>query len=171
MTVQAGDIGFSHTDKFFSAGKLIQIGEALRGERGSEWNHEFAVSDEVDVDGVPFVIQATMKGVTDTCRLDEVARDGRYITMPPPDAVDRHEFLTFMKSQVGVPYGLWTDISIGIDMISWNWFPSFRSATKPSWQCSALVNEGLRFAGWLHEWPNIYIVTPQDGYRALVQSK
>jgi len=164
-----GDIGFAHTHGWM--GKLIRLGEWLRFKRGSEWNHQFVVSDEVDVDGTPFVIQATLRGVTDTARLDQVAPGGRYITMAPPDACDRHELLVFMKSQVGIRYSLMTILAIAIDIVTWDWFPAFRGARKPSWICSALVNEAMRFSGWLHPWIDLYSVTPQDGYCALVESK
>lgn len=163
---QPGDIGFARTGGVM--GKLIRIGEFLRGKRGSQWNHQFAVSDKVDSDGMPFIIQATLRGVTDTARLDSLKKGGgRYLTQPPPDAVDRHEFLVFLKSQVGTEYGFFTILAIAIDIVTWDWFPSFRGARKSSWICSALINEGMRFAGWLHQWPDIYTVTPQDGWNAL----
>ena len=152
-------------------GRLIRLGEHIRFKRGSEWNHMFVVSDEVDVDGTPFVIQATLRGVTDTCRLDQVALGGHYITMPPPDACDRHELLVFAKAQVGVEYGILTILAIALDIVTWDWFPAFRGARKLSWICSALACESMRYAGWLHNFVNIYTVTPQDGWCALNPQK
>jgi hypothetical protein len=127
----------------------------------------FIVGDEVDVDGTSFVIQATLRGVTNTCRLDQVALDGRIFTMAPPDACDRHELLAFAKAQVGVRYGIGTIIAIALDIATWDWFPAFRGARKQSWICSALVCESMRFSGWLYNFVNIYTVTPQDGWNAV----
>lgn len=165
MQPQPGDIGFAYTTGVM--GRLIRLGERLRFKRGSEWNHQFIVSDEVDVDGVPFIIQATIHGVTSDARLDSVALGGRYVTIPPPDACDRHELLVFAKRQVGVEYGIGTILAIALDIVTWDWFPAFRGARKNSWICSALVNEAMRFSGWLHDYVNIYTVTPQDGWNAL----
>ena len=165
MKPQAGDIGFARTTGIM--GRLIRLGEWLSFRRGSKWNHEFVVSDKVDTDGVPFVIQATLRGVTDTARLDEVAIGGDYVLVSPPDAVDRHELLAFLKAQVGIRYGFWTILAISLDIVTWQWFPAFRGARKQSWICSALVNEAMRFAGWLHPWIDIYTVTPAQGWEAL----
>lgn len=146
-------------------GRLIRIGESIRFKRGTTWNHEFVV-DRVE-DGKIYVIQATLRGVTDTATLDEIAPGGKFLTMPPPQGVSRDDLLHFCRSQVGIRYGFGTILSIAIDILTWNWFPSFRGSRKPSWICSALVNEGLRYAGFLHQWPNIYTVTPAEGYDAL----
>jgi len=164
MTSQPGDIGFAHSNGTMA--KLIRVGEWLKFRR-SEWNHQFVVSDMVDIDGMPFVIQATMRGVTDTARLDQVAPGGRYLTLPPPPEVDRAKLLEFCKKQVGLEYGYLTDIAMALDIVTWQWFPAFRGARKQSWQCAALVNEGLRYGGWLHEWLSIYNIFPQEGYDAL----
>jgi hypothetical protein len=164
LGVQAGDVGFAHTKGMM--GKLIRLGETFRFKKWSAWNHEFVV-DRV-VDGVPYIIQATLRGVTDSAPLADVAPGGRYTTMAPPDGVDRHEFLVFCRSQVGMHYSLGTILAIAIDIVTWDWFPAFRGARKPSWICSALVNEGLRYGGWLHQWRDIYSMTPAEGYGALV---
>lgn len=165
MKVQPGDIGFAHTNGVM--GRLIRVGEFISLKRACEWNHMFVVSDHVDTDGTPLILQATLRGVTDDCRLDEVSPYGKFITMPPPDACDRHELLAFMKHQVGLEYSKMTILAIAIDIVTWEWFPAFRGARRSSWICSALVNEALRFAGWLHPWIDIYTVTPAQGYFAL----
>ena len=162
---QAGDIGWARTTGVM--GRLIQFGTWLRFRR-CDFNHQFAVDDRVDADGVPFIIQATMHGVTNTMRLDQVAgKRGRYVTMSPPPEVDRARFLEFLHRQVGVEYDLLTDLAIGIDTVTWQSFPAFRGARKPSWQCAALINEGLRWAGWWHDWIDIYSMFPEDGYLVL----
>lgn len=165
---EAGDIGFAHTTG--TMGALIRVGEWLRFRRGSEWNHAFIVSDHVDTDGTPFIIQATMSGVTDTARLDEAAPGGHYITMPPPPQCDRAKILGFAKRAVGTSYGLGTDVGIGFDIVTWDWVPSVRGARKPSWICSALVLEALRFAGLLVDLIDIYTPTPATAYIILTTS-
>lgn len=163
MTVSVGDIGFAKTKGVM--GRLIRLGEVLRFKKGSEWNHEFIVSDFRD--GEFYITQATLRGVTNTAKLTEVAPGGHYITMPPPFEVDRQKLLLFAASQVGITYSLGTILAIALDIVTWNWVPSFRGSRKPSWICSGLVNEALRFGGWLHQWIDIYTVTPAQGYLAL----
>ncbi|HWD97367.1 MAG TPA: hypothetical protein VG246_13180 [Acidimicrobiales bacterium] len=163
MTIQAGDIGFAHTKGLM--GRLIRLGEALKGKLGSEWNHQFVV-DRI-VDGVPYIIQATFEGVTDTAPLSMVAPGGRYITMPPPPEVDRGKLLEFCRSEVGTKYSLLSDVAIGIDILSWNWVPALMNSYRRTWQCAGLINEGMRFGGWLHQWVNCNTVTPQMGFLAL----
>jgi hypothetical protein len=145
-------------------GRLIRLGEWMRFKKGSHWNHEFIISDKVDENGEPLVIQATLRGVTDTVPLSQVAPGGRYLTMPPPDGVDRHKMLVFATSQVGIEYGFLTILAIAIDIVTWDWFPSFRGARKQSWICSALVEESMRYGGYLRHWVNIYTVTPAESY-------
>jgi len=165
VTVQAGDVGFAHNHGIM--GRLIRLGETFRFKKWSTWNHEFVVSQVLE-DGTALIIQATLRGVIES-PLETVAPGGRYVTMAPPDAVDRHELLVFCRSQLGIRYGVGTILAIAIDIVTWDWFPAFRGARKPSWICSALVNEGLRYGGWLHDWVDIYCVTPAQGYGALVQ--
>lgn len=162
---QPGDIGFSRTTGVM--GKMIRLGTWLK-LRKVEDNHEFVV-DRV-VDNVAYIIQATIKGVTDTARLDEVAPGGSYTLVSPPPEVDVDKFLSFCRKQVGCEYGLLTDIAMGIDIITWQWFPAFRGARTNSWQCAALINEGLRFGGWYHDWIDIYSILPDEGRHALVAS-
>jgi hypothetical protein len=160
--VQVGDIGFARTRGVM--GRLIRLGEWLK-LRKSDWNHEFAVWQIVD--GVPYIIQATLRGVTDTAKLADVSPGGHYITMRPPLEVDVERMLTFARSQVGIHYGLLTILAVAIDIVTWNWVPSLRGARKPSWICSALVEESLRFGGRLAQWNDIYDITPQESFDSL----
>lgn len=160
---QPGDIGFSHNVGGMAF--FIRLGEWLRFRKGDYVNHEFVV-DRV-FNGVPYIIQATLRGVTDTARLVDVAPGGSYMIVVPPATIDRDKLLEFCRSQVGDEYGILTIAAIAIDLASWSWFPSFRGARKNSWICSALSNEGLRYAGWLHQWTDIYCVTPAEGLLAL----
>lgn len=141
-------------------GVLIRFGEWIRFRSGSRWNHAFIVSDEVDSSGTPLLIQAQIRGVTDTMPIDQLPGD--LFILPTPDGVDPQRVLQFAKSQVGVEYGILTIIAIAIDILTWNWFPSFRAARKPSWICSALAFESLRFGGYLRNVVDIYEVTPAE---------
>lgn len=158
---EPGDVGFAHNAGVM--GKLIRVGEWLQ-LRNSEWNHEFIVSRVVD--GVPFIIQATLKGVIES-PLRTVAPGGTYITFAPPDGTDRAKVVEFARSQLGLHYGVMTILAIAIDIVSWNWVPSLRGARKQSWICSGLSSEALRYGGWLHEWIDIYDVTPQQAFDVL----
>jgi len=162
--VQPGDIGFARTTGIM--GRLIRLGEWLKF-RKSTFNHQFILDREVD--GVWYVIQATLRGITDSATLDSVARSGTYVTMPPPDEVDRARVLQFARAQVGLEYGYWTILAISLDILTWQWVPSLRGARKQSWICSALTCEALRFGGWLHNWLDVYDVMPQQAYDLLAQ--
>ena len=151
---------FAHTHGMM--GWLIRQGEHLNFKRGFEWNH-MAIIDRV-VDGECFVIQATLRGVTDTAKLSEVAPGGRYITMQPPLGTSRKQIVTFARAQVGLRYGFWTIAAITLDLLSWQWFPAFRGARKESWICSALGMESLRYGGALFDLLDVYTITPAQAY-------
>jgi hypothetical protein len=173
--IQAGDIGFAHSHG--AMGRIIRLGEILKGKdswhqfilwlkgEDDKWNHEFVV-DRFE-DGKWYIIQAIFEGVTDQYPLDTVAPGGKYVTMAPPPEVDRAKLLEFCRGEVGAKYSILSDVAIGVDCITWNWVPSLMNSYKRTWNCSGLVNEGMRFAGWLKQWVNIYTVTPQDGYDAV----
>ena len=165
MTPTPGTLVFCHSKDFI--GKVIRFGEALRWKRGAQFNH-VAIIDRV-VDGVPYVIQAEARGVTDIRRLDEVAPGGRYELVALPEGVDADQVLDFARKQVGSKYGFGTIAAIAIDILTPSWFPSLRPANKKanSWICSAVVSESLRFGGWYHRWPDIYLVTPAELFIAI----
>ena len=158
--IKPGYVGFAHSHGVMA--RLIRIGT------DGEWNHQFVISDEVDTDGHPLIIQATFEGVTGDARLDSVSPGGHYCVVRPPSFVRLDDVVRFAKSQVGDPYGVGTDVSIAMDIVTPPWFPSFRSSSKSSWECAAVANESLRFGGWYHNWPDIYHLTPQQGYDALM---
>src|ERR1035437_142917 len=66
-------------------GRMIRLGEWISFRKGDQWNHAFVI-DRVE-NGVAYVLQATLKGVTNTATLDEVAPGGKYITFAPPEIV------------------------------------------------------------------------------------
>jgi len=158
---QPGDIGFAHSNGFF--GKAIRFGERIRwGEKPSEWNHAFIV-DRVELVGSVdegfrheiYIIQAEPSGVTNDKLIQSV---GSYTLIEPTPDLPRADILKFARAQVGSHYGFMTIVFVALDIISPNWFPSFRR--RGTWICSALVAESLRYAGWLEAWGDIYTVTP-----------
>ena len=164
--MQAGDIGFARTTGWM--GRLIRLGEWLKG-RGSEWNHMF-ILDCPALAGDWYIIQATLRGVTHNALLSEVAPGGKYVTFAPPSEVDRKKLLAFCRAQVGSHYSLLTIMSIAVDTLTWNWVPALMNSYRESWICSGLVCEGLRYGGWLHDWVNLYLVTPQQAYDSLTEN-
>jgi len=158
--MNAGDVVFAHSGGLM--GKLIRLGEWLKLRRGT-WNH-VAILDR-EVDGEWYVIQAELKGVTNDGKLSDVAIGGNYEVLPCP--CNSSEVLRFARGEVGTEYGILTIIAIALDILSWQWVPAFRSGRKPSWICSAISAESLRFGGWYHRFSDIYDVTPQEVYDAL----
>ena len=145
-------------------GKLIRVGEALRFKRGSHWNHAFFVTDTLTSSGERTVIQATLRGVTDDAPLSSV---GEYKLYDLPKGVNAKKVLAFANNQVGLRYGYFTILAIAIDILTWQWVPALRGARKPSWICSALVMESLRYGGFLHDLIDIYTVTPAEAFDIL----
>jgi len=160
-SVCAGYVGFARSDGFM--GRAIRCGEFISGGRGLV-NHMFVV-DEVNSLGDIFVIQAEIKGVT---RGEQLT--GEYVILKPPPSVNLNRVLKFARRQVGLEYGVLTIVAIALDIILWDWVPSFRGARKSSWICSALGAESARFGGWLHDFIDIYNVTPQQVMEAMLQS-
>ena len=159
---QPGDIGFAHSNGIM--GRAIRFGERIRfGEKPSHWNHAFIV-DTVERDGnewVVTVIQAEPHGVTCDKRIETV---GEYVLLAPHPTHDRGDILTFARAHIGDRYGFMSIVSEVLDIASPNWWPAFRR--RSTWICSALVAESLRFAGWLHDWGDIYTVTPAQLFEA-----
>lgn len=157
--IKPGYVGFSRSPGVM--GRAIRFGEHLSGGVG-EWNHMFIIGEDAKV------IQAEMQGVTDDANVNDLLLTYKCTILKPPPEVDLDKVVVFAKEQVGICYGLGTDIAIGIDMMTWQWFPAFRGARKPSWICSALGAEALRFGGYYHEWISVYTCTPQQVHDALM---
>jgi hypothetical protein len=100
--------------------------------------------------------------------LTELETRGPVTIISPPPEVDVEKFLTFCRKQLGLKYGFLTDLAMAIDIVTWQWVPSFRGAREQSWQCVALIDEGLRFGGFLHEWLDVYAILPDESYDALI---
>jgi hypothetical protein len=159
---QAGDIGFAHSNGIMA--RAIRLGERLRwGEKPSYWNHAFIV-DKVwitaDNDVVITIIQAEPHGVTNDKLIESV---GDYILVEPQPNHSRNDILNFAREQVGSRYGFLSIVSVALDIASPNWWPAFRR--RSTWICSALVAESLRYAGFLHNWGDIYTVTPAQLFK------
>jgi len=165
---QPGDIGFAHSNGWM--GKAIRFGERIRwGEKPSHWNHAFVV-DRVEMVGsvsdgtarfVTYIIQAEPSGVTDDKPIESV---GAYTLVEPHPDHSRKDILAFARAQVGSHYGWLSIASCALDCMTPNWFPSLRRAG--TWICSALVGEALRYGGWLHDFGDIYTVTPAQLFTA-----
>ena len=155
-----GDICFAHSNGLM--GRAIRFAEFLRWRKGSHWNHACVIS-RVDQDGTAYVIQAQLIGVAEA-RLDSV---GEYVIIEPPRGVNRNKVLAFTKAQVGSKYGILSSISIVFDIISPDWFPSLRMPR--TWICSAVTGEALRYGGWLHNWDDLYCITPSQLFDSLVE--
>lgn len=163
LAPEPGDIVFAHSNGIM--GRAIRLGEWLRFRRGSTWNHVCFI-DRVE-DGVPYVLQAEPRGVTVDKTLDSV---GTYLLVKSPNGVDRSKYMDFARRQVGDRYGWLMIAALAIDIVTPAWFPTFHLASrrKTAWICSVLSAEAMRFGGWYHPWPSIYMVTPSQVYEALL---
>ena len=153
MNNAPGDLVFCHSKGIVSL--AIRWAERLRWRHASQWNH-VAIIDRV-VDGKTYVIQAEGKGVTNIRTLDEVAPGGSYIIVRPPQSVDVESLLHFARKQVGAQYGFLTIAAVALSLIL-PWFITVRIPN--TWICSALAAESLRAGGWIHDWPDLYLVSP-----------
>lgn len=153
MEPLAGDIVFAHSNGFM--GRAIRFAERLRWRKGSYWNHVCIVEGK-DENGVWQVIQADIRGV-ERATLKSV---GEYQLVDLPIGVDTSKVLEFTRAQVGSKYSILSILSILIDIITPEWFPSFRRDN--TWICSSVTAEALRYGGWLHNWGDIYTVTPSQ---------
>ena len=153
--IKPGYIGFSRTTGLL--GKLIQTGEKWKFGDG-EYNHAFVVvslgSNYNDV----WIVQATLKGVILSRLEDLFPTTSEILIVPPPKGTDLYKVVDFANAQIGAPYGLLSDICIGVDILTPVWFWSVRR--NGTWICSALAAEALRYGGMLENWPDIYGVTP-----------
>lgn len=159
-TYQPGDLVFCH-GRGFVAG-AIRLAERLRFRGGDFYNH---VAVLMERDGVDWrVVQAEGRGVTSSGFLSHLAPGGKYVVVPPPAGIDRAQVLAFAQAQVGERYGFLTIASIVATLLS----PKFVNVMLPyTWICSALAAESLRAGGWLHNWGDIYQVSPAQLWDAL----
>lgn len=153
-----GDIGFSHSINIVGGG--IRFAEKREGDPGV-WNHTFALLRPTE-DGTDwYVVQAQMRGVTDTCKLSQVAPGGTYKIYPFPEQyASRTLFLEFITAQVSDEYSLLAIGSCALDM-----FLPEKICLRQygTWICSGLIGGGLMFAGHhaAKTWGDVYTNTPE----------
>lgn len=172
-----GDIVFCHSAGI--VGRAIRLAEFFRRDwyesklgitaterPGDFWNHVAVLSS---VHGMPYdpahwtVIQAEGKGVV-SATLDTVAPGGRYEIVRLPNGVDATKVIRFMGAQTGSHYGFITIASILVTLLS----PRFYNVMLPgTWICSAVAAEAMRYGGWLHNWGDVYQVSPAQTWMAL----
>lgn len=157
-----GYTGYAKTNG--QVGRLIRIGEKIKLHH-STYNHVFTVigtgSEYDDI----IVVQATPVHGIIISKLTDITSSATIVDfLPPPKRCDGEKIARFAVEQVGDPYGLLTIACIAIDVITPEWFVSFR---RPgSWICSALGGEALRYGGFYIEWGDIYTITPQQLFDA-----
>ena len=107
------------------------------------------------------IVQATMKGVVKSTLASLIA-SSQIISMYGIEELggDPEKAAWFAEKQLGDPYGLLSDICIGIDIISPIWFVEFRRGG--TWICSALAHEAMRYAGVYFDVPDVYMVSPTN---------
>ena len=162
----AGSLVFCHSKGF--VGGSIRWCEKLRRDwaktnekTGAKYNH-VAILDRI-VDGEWTVIQAEGKGVTGGAELSSVAPGGSYAIVPLPAGVDQEKVLAFARSQVGYKYGFITVASIFLTLFT----PRFINVMLPyTWICSAVGMESWRAGGFVHQWPDVYQVSPAQAWLA-----
>jgi Permuted papain-like amidase enzyme, YaeF/YiiX, C92 family len=163
---QPGDVIFTHANHDF-IGRAIQFGEWLRWRRSSKWNHAAIIVGTAIVDGKRSyqVVQAESRGVK--CRwytnLQKISPSGT-VEVVRPEGVDAAKACAFALAQVSDPYGFVTIASIAVSIVA-PWFFTIR--VPGTWVCSALVGECLRAGGWIHDWDDVYMVSPAQLYAAV----
>lgn len=165
--MNSGDLVFCHSEGIVGWG--IRTAERFRRDAsgseaaGARWNH-VCVLDRLLDDGDWTVIQAEGCGVTEGAPLSQVAPGGSYEVLRLPGQLTRAKVLTFARAQVGRRYGFVTIASILVTLFT----PRFFNVMLPgTWICSAVAAESWRFAGWYHDWPDIYQVSPAQLWVAL----
>jgi hypothetical protein len=156
--IKRGMTGFAKTDG--TMGALIRFGEKLRWKVG-KYNHCFTVVTEGSNYDEIIIVQATMKGVI-TSTLENLIASSEIVSMYDITDLggDLEKAAWFAEQQVGDPYGLLSDICIGVDIISPQWFLETRRAG--TWICSALAHEAMRYAGVYYDVPDVYMVSPTN---------
>jgi hypothetical protein len=156
-----GDLVFAHSKGLI--GRAIRLAERIRWRGGDAYNHVAVLAEQVGDDWR--IIQAEARGVTHTGMLSTVAPGGTYVIVPLAPGIDAAKVLAFAQAQVGRRYGFLTVVSIIATILS----PRFVDVMLPdTWICSAVAAESLRFGGWLHNWPDLFQVSPAQLWDALV---
>lgn len=167
---QPGDLIFCHSSG--AVGRAIRLAERLRWRDGARYNHvawlnRYGGIRSAGLKDDPrdwLVGQAEAHGVTVNQPLSTVAGSGDHVIVRLPADCDREKALKFLRAQVGARYGFLSIASIVITLL----LPRFINVMLPNtWICSAVAAEGLRFGGWLHNWPDLYQASPAQLWEAL----
>jgi len=157
--IRPGDTGFARTNGLL--GLLIRIDEFFKWRNG-KFNHAFTVVSHGDNANDIWIVQATLKGVV-LSRLQELMDNSTLVEiLPAPEGADRKKIIEFAHLQVGDPYGVISDVCIGVDILTPEWFWSVRR--NGTWICSALAGEAIRYSGYYINIPDIYSNTPTQLY-------
>lgn len=163
--MKPGDLVFFHGSGFVDTAirwcEWLRRDGHRRSERsGAHWNHVAVLSKREGTDWV--LIQAHSKGVTEGQLLSAAAATS-YGVVPLPPQFTGSKVVGWMRRRVGRKYGFVTILSILVTLFT----PRFVNVMLPgTWICSAIAAEAWRFAGWDHEWGDIYQVSPAELYIA-----
>jgi hypothetical protein len=154
--IEVGYTGYAKTNG--QVGRLIRIGERIKFHEW-DYNHVFTVIGTGSTYEDIIVVQATPVHGVIISKLTDITSSASVCDLfRPPSGCDGQKVAQFARAQVGDPYGLLTIACIAIDILTPEWFVSFR---RPgSWICSALGGEALRFGGFYADWGDIYTPTP-----------
>ena len=160
MQPAPGDLVFAHSSGII--GRAIRLAERVRWRGGDAYNHVAVVAE---ADGTDWrVIQAEARGVTSTGLLSTITPGGTHKVVQLPAGVDPARVLAFAHAQVGRRYGFLTIVSIVVTLFA----PKFVNVMLPdTWICSAVAAEALRYGGWLHNWDDVYQVSPAQLWEAV----
>ena len=169
---QIGDLVFCHSKGL--VGGAIRLGQWLRNPQQGWWQYNHvAVIDGWDEAAQDFtIIQARAAGVTRGDHLSTVSPGGFYEVVPFPGDANLPDFIHFLRSQVGDKYGFFTDVCIGVNVLT-------PKAIKMdirhdgTWICSGVTAGSLWFAGWepMVDVSDIYQVTPSELYGLVQKSR
>lgn len=166
--VEPGDLIFCYGRGAVAWG--IRMAERFRRDwndateaAGDRFDH-VAIVDRQLPDGDWSLIQALSNGVVadSPSAPSRLSHYDRYVAVKCPG--DGARTVAFATAQVGAKYGFVTIASILVTLLT----PRFLNVMLPgTWICSAVGAECLRFGGWLHNWPDLYDVSPAELFVAL----
>ena len=156
--IKRGMTGYARTDGLL--GLLIRVGEKLKWRNG-KYNHCFTVVTEGDTYDDIIIVQATLKGVVKST-LASLVEKSHVVSMYDITSLggNAEKGAWFAEQQVGKPYGILSDLCIAMDIVTPDWFLTFRR--NGTWICSALAHEAMRFAGIYFDVPDIYCFSPTN---------
>ena len=167
-----GDLVFCHSKGL--VGAAIRLGQWVRNPSKGWWQYNHvAVIDGWDDERQDFtVIQARAAGVTRGDHLSSIDPGGFYEVLPFPKAASVSDFVFFLRHQVGDKYGFFTDVCIGLNVLTPKVI-KFDIRHDGTWICSGVASGGLWFAGWepIADVPDIYQVTPSELYGLVQESR